>query len=319
MSYFSRHGSGGAASAYPTLPPTPEEPEEDILTDHEENEETGLCHHQRYAENVVEALDQYRHATVESHAQSSDDLQNEMVTTSTKCSNANEADTVLPLRPRSRSSTISTEPFPDLDASMSELPSLAYRAQEEAYKHAMGKVAEEILRMNEIRDHIIAIRGPASSVEDEELARSRSSMIVLEGVRPCPEVSHHDHFCVQHEAHKRAMHERVDQFLKGRDDVPKHFGKRFNAITSMIVHTEFILFRSKNFPRDPLSQASENDLKTVFHYTTKIIEYFSAVGGLIFRERNNAERARVLISHVAAKTGVTLLDRFKEMAAIIIQ
>ncbi|CBF71333.1 predicted protein [Aspergillus nidulans FGSC A4] len=318
MSYFSRHGSGGAASAYPTLPPTPEEPEEDILTDHE-NEETGLCHHQPYAKNAVEAPDQYRHATVESHAQSSDDLQNEVVTTSTKCSNANEADTVLPLRPRSRSSTISTEPFPDLDASMSELPSLAYRAQEEAYKHAMGKVAEEILRMNEIRDHIIAIRGPASSVEDEELARSRSSMIVLEGVRPCPEVSHHDHFCVQQEAHKRAMHERVDQFLKGREDVPKHFGKRFSAVTSMIVHMEFILFRSKNFPRDPLNQASENDLKTVFHYTTKIIEYFSAVGGLIFRERNNAERARVLISQVAAKTGVTLLDRFKEMAAIIIQ
>ncbi|KAL4818429.1 hypothetical protein BDW67DRAFT_190079 [Aspergillus spinulosporus] len=319
MSYFSRHGSGGAASACPTLPPTPEEPEEDILTDHEGNEEAGLRRHQPHADNAIETPDRYCHAAIESHAQSSDDLQNEVVTTPSKSSNANEADTVLPLRPRSRSSTISTEPFPDLDASMSELPSLAYRAQEEAYKHAMGKVAEEILRMNEIRDHIIAIRGPASSAEDEESARSRSSMIVLEGVRPCPEVSHHDHFCVQHEAHKRAMHERVDQFLKGRDDVPKHFGKRFNAVTNMIVHMEFILFRSKNFPRDPLSHASEDDLKTVFHYTTKMIEYFSAVGGLIFRERNNAERARVLIAQVAAKTGVTLLDRFKEMAAIIIQ
>ncbi|KAL4749131.1 hypothetical protein BDW72DRAFT_214336 [Aspergillus terricola var. indicus] len=319
MSYFSRHGSGGAASAYPTLPPTPEEPEEDILTDHEENAETGLRRHQPHAENAIEAPDRYCYAIIGSHAQSSDGLQNEVVTTSSRSSNANDADTVLPLRPRSRSSTISTEPFPDLDASMSELPSLAYRAQEEAYKHAMGKVAEEILRMNEIRDHITAIRGPVSSVEDEELARNRSSMVVLEGVRPCPEVSHHDHFCAQHEAHKRAMHERVDQFLKERDDVPKHFGKKFNAVTNMIVHMEFILFRSKKFPRDPLNHASEDDLKTVFHYTTKIIEYFSVVGGLIFRERNNAERARVLIAQVAAKTGVTLLDRFKEMAAIIIQ
>ncbi|KAL4992725.1 hypothetical protein BDW68DRAFT_193095 [Aspergillus falconensis] len=317
-SYFSRHGSGGAASAYPTLPPTPEEPEEDILTDPEENKVTGLPHHQLHAENVVEAPDPYRNAAIENHGHSHGS-QNEVITTSSESSNASEAATVLPLRPRSRSSTLSTEPFPDLDASMSGLPSLAYRAQEEAYKHAMGKVAEEILRMNETRDHIIAIRGPASSIEDEESARSRSSMIVLEGVRPCPEVSHHDHFCVQHEAHKRAIRERVDHFLKERGDVPEHFGKKFTAVTNMIVHMEFILFRGKNFPRDPLNHATEDDLKTVFHYTTKIIEYFSVVGGLIFRERNNVEHARVLIAQVAANTGITLLDRFREMAAILIQ
>ncbi|KAL5000985.1 hypothetical protein BDV10DRAFT_192478 [Aspergillus recurvatus] len=317
-SYFSRHGSGGAASAYPTLPPTPEEPEENILTDHEEKEETGLRGHQPHAKNAVEAPDHYHRAAIDNHGHSHNS-QIEVVTTSSESSNASEADAVLPLRPRSRSSTLSTEPFPDLDTSLSELPSLAYRAQEEAYKHAMGKVAEEILRMNEIRDHIIAIRGPASSVEDEESTHSRSSMIVLEGVRPCPEVSHHDHFCVQHEAHKRAIRERIDHFLRERGDVPDHFGKKFTAVTNMIVHMEFVLFRGKNFPRDPLNHTTEDDLKTVFHYTTKIIEYFSVVGGLIFRERNHAERARVLIARVAAKTGITLLNRFREMAAIIIQ
>ncbi|KAL6233270.1 hypothetical protein BDW75DRAFT_242158 [Aspergillus navahoensis] len=318
-SYLSRHGSGGAASAYSTLPPTPEEPEEDILADHEENEEIRLRRRQPRTENAVDVPDHYCHAAIESHGHSHGNSQNEVVATSSESSNTREAPTILPLRPRSRSSTLSTEPFPDLDASVSELPSLAYRAQEEAYKHAMGKVAEEILRMNEITDHIIAIHGPTSSVDDEESARSRSSMIVLEGVRPCPEVSHHDHFCVQHEAHKRAIRERIDHFLKERGDVPEHFGKRFTVVTNMIVHMEFILFRGKNFPRDSLNHATENDLKTVFHCTTKIIEYFSAVGGLIFRERNNAERARVLVAQVARKTGITLLKRFREMAAIIIQ
>ncbi|RDW83703.1 uncharacterized protein DSM5745_04029 [Aspergillus mulundensis] len=299
---YSRRASGGCAAAIPTLSPIPDEPEDDSSME-QEIQQTHL-----------------HSFPVQHYGQQHGNTQNEVVTTtSSESSMTSEGDTILPLHPRSRASTISTEPFPDLDESSTELPDLAYRAQEEAYKHALGKVAEEILRMNEINDHVTAIHGPAFYLEEEETARSRFSMFTLEGVDPCPEVSHHDHFCVEHEAHKRAIRERIDHFLKERKDVPRSFSRKFIAVTDMIMHMEYILFRGKGFPKDPLRYTTEKEMKTVFHHTTKIIEYLSVVGGLIFRERNNAEHARVVISQIAAKPGLTLLDRFKGMAEVVIQ
>ncbi|KAL4905148.1 hypothetical protein BDW74DRAFT_178155 [Aspergillus multicolor] len=301
-SLYSRRGSGGYAAAVPTLSPILDEPEMERSME-QEVQEAGL-----------------HPFSVQHYGQQLGDTQNEVVTTTSfESSMTTEADTILPLQPRSRASTISTEPFPDLDESSTELPSLAYRAQEEAYKHALGKVAEEILRMNEINDHVTAINDPAFYLEDEETERSRFSMFSLEGVDPCPEVSHCDHYCVDHEAHKRAIRERIDHFLKERKDVPKSFSKNFITVTDMIMHMEYILFRGKGFPRDPLRYVSEREMKTIFHHTTEIIEYLSVVGGLIFRERNNAEHVRVVVSQIAAKPRITLLDRFKGMAEVVIQ
>ncbi|KAL5340386.1 hypothetical protein BJX70DRAFT_396894 [Aspergillus crustosus] len=238
--------------------------------------------------------------------------------------NTAEAGTVSPIGGRSRSSTISTEPFPEFDASQVETPSIVYRAQEEAYEYALSKVAEEIHRSDTSLDNrnerLTSLHGPLSSDGNgATLPPNRPSVIVLDGVQPCPEATHHDHFCEEHEARKRSVHRQVLDILLLKDDLPVAVQEEFLEITRLIVDAEYVLFRARRFPSDPLSLLSEGDLRRVRELAELVLRRLSRFGNMIYEGKKNAEEARLIVAQVAEEAGLSVLARFQRMSEIVIQ
>lgn len=238
----------------------------------------------------------------------------EAIDTTIQSPTLSEPETVLLVRSRSGSPIVSTEPFPELNNSEAQPPPDEYWAQERAYDYALGKVAEEDRRYREINDCIAALRGPLVSVEEDS-----THMTVLEGVHPCPEVTHYDHFCIHHETHKQTLFTKVTDFLNLNEEVPDTFRRRFLLICAMIADMEVIFFRGKEFPSDPIRLVTVNELRKTLQHAVEIRQVLVDVNFLISQEKDIAEYTRYHVAQVAAERGLTLVDQFQRMSRLITQ
>ncbi|KAL4876651.1 hypothetical protein BJY04DRAFT_222829 [Aspergillus karnatakaensis] len=227
---------------------------------------------------------------------------------------------VSPAGVRSRSSTVSTEPFPDFDPSNVEEPSGTYRAQEEAYEQALSRVASEMHGTGPNQTSLTALHQPVPLFENDSSGiPHRPSVIVLDGVQPCEAETHHDHFCHEHEARKGAAHIQVLDILRLKEDLPAPARSDFTDITAMVIDIEYVLFRANNFPADPLSLLSEDDLKRVRELASLITRLLSGIAKGIKEAKQSADRARNFISRLATESGLPVRRRFERMAKLVIQ
>ncbi|KAL2788393.1 hypothetical protein BJX66DRAFT_340318 [Aspergillus keveii] len=218
-------------------------------------------------------------------------------------------------RPASRASTVSTEPFPDFDAVEVRPPSLVYRCQEKAYEYALAKLAEDLVNARGTPTAAAGLSGPNFSTDQERLPNG-PSLIAIQGVSPCSELSHHDHFCHVHEKQKLRMREKIHCTLLYSEDIPMHFRRRFTALTNMVIDMEFIFFRANHFPREPLRFVTQESLEKVRYYGTEMLRYLSRLGTTLNQSKITALSSQCLVSQVAARTDITALGRFQKMAEI---
>ncbi|KAL2847284.1 hypothetical protein BJX68DRAFT_268147 [Aspergillus pseudodeflectus] len=220
-----------------------------------------------------------------------------------------------PQRPASRASTVSTEPFPDFDAIEVRPPSLVYRCQEKAYEYALAKLAEDLINARGTPTAAAGLSGPNFSTDQERLPNG-PSLIAIQGVSPCSELSHHDHFCHVHEKQKLRMREKIHCTLLYSEDIPMHFRRRFTALTNMVIDMEFIFFRANHFPREPLRFVTQESLEKVRYYGTEMLRYLSRLGTTLNQSKITALGSQCLVSQVASRTDLTALGRFQKMAEI---
>ncbi|KAL2847455.1 hypothetical protein BJY01DRAFT_246822 [Aspergillus pseudoustus] len=228
-----------------------------------------------------------------------------------------EPNTNTPRRPLSRASTISTEPFPDFDAIEARPPSLVYRCQEEAYEYALTRLAEELVNVRGTPTAAAGLTGPNFSTDQERLPNG-PSMITIQGVTPCSELSHHDYFCHVHEKQKLRIREKIYCTLRYSEDIPVHFRRRFTALANMVIDMEFIFFRENHFPREPLRFVTQGSLEKVRDYGTEMLRYLSRLGTTLNQSKITALSSQCLVSQVAVRTGLTALGRFQKMAEIFL-
>ncbi|KAL4927278.1 uncharacterized protein BDV17DRAFT_292713 [Aspergillus undulatus] len=241
----------------------------------------------------------------------------EAINTPLRSPNPSEPDTVLRACPQP-SSPGDTEPFPDLDPSHDQGPSAEYVARDELYSYAMGKVAEDMQTAHEVADTKYLIRGCFLTVQEETYAAHGLPMETSEDFRPCREISHYDHYCADHEANKLTLRQKISEFIFLRKDVPKTFRKRFLGVCNMVFDIENLFFRAKKWPKNPIPLMTIEDMRIVRSYAIEMVEYLSKLGGLIYHEKCEAERARALLAEVAGSS-LPAFEIFKHMAEIVIE
>ncbi|KAL4914109.1 hypothetical protein BDW62DRAFT_204935 [Aspergillus aurantiobrunneus] len=243
---------------------------------------------------------------------------NEAINTPFQSPTPSEPDTGLPSHDRSSSSTVSTEPFPDFEASEVVVPSDVYKTLEAVYQYAMSKLAEDIQSQLEMDDSVSAIRESMFSFEEYETQPpSGPSVTILEGVRPCTQASHYNHFCQHHETHKIALRNKIKHILMNNESIPERLRKRFTDISDSVIDMESLLFRSKNFPRDPIRLITVEEITIIRDYATQIVKSLSNLGSLIYREKNKADGIRHLLAAVASQPGLSAPDRFGKMSGLV--
>ncbi|KAL2811675.1 hypothetical protein BJX63DRAFT_433187 [Aspergillus granulosus] len=226
-------------------------------------------------------------------------------------------DPSAPERPISRASTVSTEPFPGIDAIEVRPPSLVYRCQEEAYEYALTKLAEELVNVRGTPTAAAGLTGPNFSTDQERLPNG-PSMVTVQSVSPYSTLSHHDHFCPLHEKQKLRIRKKIYCTLRYSKDIPTHFQKRFTALANMVIDMEFIFFREHHFPTEPLRFVTLEGLEKVRYYGTEMLRYLSRLGTTLNQSKITALSSQCLVSQVAARTELTALGRFQKMAEIFL-
>ncbi|KAL4784075.1 hypothetical protein BJX76DRAFT_357404 [Aspergillus varians] len=244
----------------------------------------------------------------------------EAISTPFQIPHTSQAGEVLSGLPEPHCSPALTEPFPDFESSQVEAPSTDFRALEDIYNYAMSKVAELIKREKEINNILIAIRGPLFSVNHyESVFPPRPSISVMNGVTQCSAPSHHNHFCARHEDEKLRLRTEMQNFLQFNSKLPPSFQKRVWIICNMVIDLEFMFFRAKGFPKDPVCFISSPELVVIHGNTAQILGYFTKISDLIRTEKNDVERTRDSVAQVAAMPGLSLLQRFRRISEIIMK
>ncbi|KAL2867186.1 uncharacterized protein BJX67DRAFT_107049 [Aspergillus lucknowensis] len=222
-----------------------------------------------------------------------------------------EIEPAAPERAPSRGSTVSTEPFPEYDASTARPPSVLYQAQVEAYEYALSKLAEDIARGRTIQD-----TDPPAYTRDHQVANGTPTA-AMQDVPPCQELTHHDHYCHENETRKMNVRARINRMLT-QESVSAGVRRQYTLLANMVIELEFILFREKNFPRSPLTLVTDYDLRKILKFGMEINRFFSHLACTVRQSKAFAQHSLRFVQQTERRTDLTVLERYRAMSKILI-
>ncbi|KAI9368715.1 hypothetical protein BJX61DRAFT_203731 [Aspergillus egyptiacus] len=226
---------------------------------------------------------------------------------------------VPPQRPPSRESTLSTEPFPAYEPCELEAPSPEYNAQALAYDHMLSSLAAELNRFRPIGEALTILHGPMGFAVNEARAPGQPYIFSMENIPRCPEVSHHDHYCVEHDQKKINARAEIRSLLYPKGDRFDSLRNRFAMMANMVMAMEWMFFREKYFPSRPMDYITETDLRQVQDDGIHMVTFLSRLGLHTYQSLDTARRSFAFVAEVASEPEISVVVRFQRMAEIVIQ
>ncbi|KAL3471837.1 hypothetical protein BJX99DRAFT_15927 [Aspergillus californicus] len=214
----------------------------------------------------------------------------------------------------SQESSESTEAFPEYEPCEKSMPTAEDYARAEAYERALGRVAEDL---NHSRSKAQGSPNIGSSSSSHHTAPIQQELSPYSGPK-CPELSHHDHFCLMNEVRKHTAYNAIHDFLlKQVENLRRR--RRFLTIVDMITELEYIHFRSKRFPVSPMDHLTQDDLNRVVHLGSIISKHLRVVHGKVCDGLAEARATIPEISELYYDATITVHERFTLMAKAVRQ
>ncbi|KAL4803167.1 hypothetical protein BDV18DRAFT_163224 [Aspergillus unguis] len=224
-----------------------------------------------------------------------------------------ETENSLSSRPSSGASVEETEPFPAFDADGPDFqpPSLLHQAQEAVYEHRLGQIANELLD--------ISTSYPPSPPRGLQMEDYQHHMQERPDLAQCAELVHYNHFCTKHEFDKLALRDGMVEMLNAESDLPQQCRETFLGLLDTVMGMEGIFFSRSDHRSDPLRHITQNELKDVREMAGAMVICLVRIGHNVGMELRNARIARSLVRQVAARSDLSAMEQFRQMAEAIMK
>ncbi|PWY90640.1 hypothetical protein BO70DRAFT_277543, partial [Aspergillus heteromorphus CBS 117.55] len=232
------------------------------------------------------------------------------------------------------------EPFPEYWQSCETQDAHVDEQLEQAYRYAISKVCEEVIRF---RDLDASVTSPLPFAMDS-LNPSPSTPATTDGnvdsnnrdtdtpvppttqpEAPMPQPQLFD-VPAAYPTHERECSEEWKQETLAdvkrlilSDKLKTDTKRRFIAMCNLILRIEYLLFRRHPVPVDPVTSLSTEEVEEVFYHATELIKYVTIIDNILTQEYAWAQRVQYSVAFIASDTRFNVVMRFKNMSEVIIR
>lgn len=205
------------------------------------------------------------------------------------------------------------EPFPDYYESCEGNSQLVDTAQEKAYKYAISKVVEEVIRFREVDTTITALPAPSEpQVTSADEAKDIQENGNNDGSPPEEWIR-----AGEGEANKLNAFEDLARLLSD-PKLKQSTQQRFMGITNMVIRMEHLLF-SQHGPNPPILVLTDRDLWELNIMASEMTRYLTSVDAKLQELVDDGSRVAYILSHLAKEPHVSTWVRYKRMAKVVIR